>query len=198
VPGVSLYFFGFWSAYDGLQRDVRHVLVEFVAVSECYIRCKRIYIFCAEGTGAICVWSWPSTTSIKGMRSSDWSPQVTCVREEHIGNVLPCQNDYLTRSPTVMLMSLKLLYNFHRSYSGCKFLDQLIFPCHEYHAWRDWRLILHNPWISIFQYSFHPLWKCMWKRLVRITQILWWTLSPPKGQFQVQLSYEIYMLWLWS
>jgi hypothetical protein len=55
VPGVSLYFFGFWSAYDGLQRDVRHVLVEFVAVSECYIRCKCIYIFCAEGTGAICV-----------------------------------------------------------------------------------------------------------------------------------------------
>jgi len=33
-----------------------------------------------------------------------------------------------------MLMSLKLLYNFHRSYSGCKFLDQLIFTCHVYHA----------------------------------------------------------------
>jgi hypothetical protein len=55
VPGVSLYFCRFWSAYDGLQRDVRHVLVEFVAVRECYIRCKCIYIFCAEGTGAICV-----------------------------------------------------------------------------------------------------------------------------------------------
>jgi len=96
-----------------------------------------------------------------------------------------------------MVMSLKLLYNFHRSYSGCKFLDQLIFPCHVYHAVEegieDLSFTTHG--FQSFSIHFILCGNACGKDLLESHKYSDELCLLPQGEFQVQLSYEIYMLW---